>query len=114
MNKKILVLSLLGVLMLVSISFVSSAEVNTYVEKKESPLYGIRTRRAITENIEKIVKNIKTKFLGERVFWIPYHLFVYNRQSLSYDTEVGYMDTLCCTNKIIAPRTYCSPDCVRN
>ena len=71
MNKKLLIISLLAVFMLVSISFVSSAEVNTNTEKKESPLYEIRTRRAISEKIGEIVENIRTKLFGERMFFHP-------------------------------------------
>jgi hypothetical protein len=66
------IMGLLAVFMLVSISFVSSAEVNNDAERKESPLYVIRTRRAISENIEKIVENIKTKLFGERAFFLPF------------------------------------------
>jgi hypothetical protein len=71
MKKKIMIGSLLAVFMLVAISFISSAEVNTDVEKKESPLWKIRTRRSISEKISDIIENIKTKFLGERMFFLP-------------------------------------------
>jgi hypothetical protein len=72
MNKKIIILSVLVVLMLVGISFVSSAETNTNSEKKESPLYGIRTRKAIGEKFVNILEDIKTKFLsGKRMFFLP-------------------------------------------
>ena len=71
MNKKILTLCILALLMLVSISFVSSAELNTNIEKKESPLFGIRTGRAISKNIKKIADNIITKLFGERAFFLP-------------------------------------------
>ena len=91
MNKKILVMGLLAVFMLVSISFVSSAEVNTADEKKESPLFGIRTRRAITEKIGKIVENIKTKFFGERVFFLPFQkLLIKDYVSDDFDTQQQY------------------------
>jgi len=73
MNKKILVMSILAVFMMVSISFVSSAEVNTDVEKKESPLYRIRTKREIREKLGFILENIKTRFLGERAFFLPFN-----------------------------------------
>jgi hypothetical protein len=77
MNKKILIGIFLAVFLLVSISFVSSAEVNNDVEKKESPLYRLRTKRAITEKISEIVKNIKTKFLGERLYFLPASWLIY-------------------------------------
>ena len=69
--KKILIISISAVLMLVTISFASAIDTNTDVEKKESPLYKIRTRQAIREKIGKIIENIKTKFLGERIFFLP-------------------------------------------
>jgi hypothetical protein len=72
MNKKILFGSFLAIIMIVAISFASAVETNTTdVEKKESPLYGLRTRRATTEKISNIINNIKAKFLGERMFFLP-------------------------------------------
>jgi len=101
MNKKILMISFLSVFMLVSISFVSSAEANTDVEKKESPLFGIRTRRAITEKIGEIIENIKTNFFGDRVFFLPfqnllkkdYHSddFVTQQQDCTFEKVLGCM-----------------------
>ena len=59
MNKKIFLISILAVFMLVTISFASAINSNTTnVEKKESPLYRIRTRLAIGEKIGQIFKNI--------------------------------------------------------
>jgi hypothetical protein len=81
MNKKILILSLLAVFMLVSISFVSAAEMNTDVEKKESPLFGIRTAKAINEKIGRIIDNIRTKFIGEKLFFIPSVLRCFSQTS---------------------------------
>ena len=75
MNKKIWIGSLLAVLMLVSISFVSSAEVSANVEKKESPLYKVRSRRAVGEKIGAILDNIKTKFLAGRMLFLPFQGF---------------------------------------
>ena len=73
-NKKILIISILAVLTLVTISYASAMNNNntTQVEKKESPLYKIRTRSVIREKINQILEHIKTKFLGERIFFIPY------------------------------------------
>ena len=73
MNKKILIISILAVLMLVTISLASATNTNTTnTEKKESPLWTIRTKRAISEKINNIIENIKTKFLGERIFFLPF------------------------------------------
>lgn len=73
MNKKILVVSILAVFMQVAISFASAISSNTArtAKKKESPLYGIRTRRAIRERLGRIIENIKTKFQGDRIFFLP-------------------------------------------
>ena len=72
MNKKILLISILSFLMLLTISFASAINTNTTdIERKESPLYRIRIRRAIGEKITIIIENIRTKFLGERIFFLP-------------------------------------------
>ena len=73
MNKKLLVVSIIAVFMLVAISFSSAVSSNTLkkIEKKESPLFGIRTRKVIGERFDELKEAIKTKFLGERLFFIP-------------------------------------------
>jgi hypothetical protein len=72
MNKKILTTSILAVLMLVTITYASAINTSTASnEKKESPLFKIRTRLAIGEKIGKIMENIKTKFIGNRIFFVP-------------------------------------------
>lgn len=74
MNKKILIFGVLAALMLVTILFatVVSSNTTTTVKKKESPLFGIRTRLAIGERLEKLKENIKARFIGERVFFLPF------------------------------------------
>ena len=74
MNKKILIISILTVLMLITISFTSTVSSNTETndDKKESPLYKIRTNRAIGKNLGMIIDYIKTKFFGERIFFLPF------------------------------------------
>ena len=67
MKKKIAMASILAVLMLITISFVSSADVNTNIEKKESPLYKIRTKLAIGEMIQEI----RAKLFEGRIFFLP-------------------------------------------
>jgi hypothetical protein len=72
MNKKILFVSILSLVMLLTISFASAINMNNVdTDNKESPLFGIRTRRAITEKITNVIDNIRTKFLGERIFFLP-------------------------------------------
>ena len=61
--------------MLVTMSFVSV--IGSSIEEKEakeSPLYKIRTKRSIGERIGSIIENIKTKFLGDRMFYFPFKL----------------------------------------
>ena len=118
MNKKIILISISAVLMLVTITFASAINTNntTKIEKKESPLYKIRTRLATGEKIFDIFKNIKAKFLGERIFFLPFQWFSYGvisiRDRLNYkQTE----DPNFCTESVrctfIFPCTYVSPPC---
>ena len=88
MNKKILVVSILAVFTLIAISFASAVSTNTAtsVKKKESPLYRIRTRRAIGERPGKIIDNIKTRFLGDRIFYLPFQRI---RNIISEDWTYG-------------------------
>ena len=53
MKKKILLVSILATFMLVAISFAAAVNTNNSADKKESPLYRLRTRRAIEEKISK-------------------------------------------------------------
>ena len=69
MNKKILSVGIFAILMLVTISFASAIN-TTNAEKKESPLYNLRTRLAIGE----IIQNLKAKFFGERLFFLQFKL----------------------------------------
>ena len=73
MKKKILALSILSVFMLVSISLgtVGGSESTKSTESKESPLYRIRNNQAKSNNVNNLLKGIKAKFLGERIFFIP-------------------------------------------
>lgn len=72
MNKKILLVSILAVFMLVAISFATAVSSNTTTTKgRESPLYKIRTNRAIKEKIGEIISNYK----GERLFYLPFTFF---------------------------------------
>ena len=69
------------VFMLLFISFAAAMN-TTYIEKKESPLYGIRIREAIGIKIMKIIDKIQTKFLCERIFFLPFQGQI-NRESYS-------------------------------
>jgi len=73
MKKKILLVSILAVFILLSISYASAVNTNSIKnnEKKESPLFTIRIRRAIGEKIGNIISNVKARFLGDRIFFRP-------------------------------------------
>jgi len=70
MNMKLMLISILSVFTLISISFASAINTNTANSngKKESPLFGIRTRKAIREKIGDMLR----RFVGERVFFLPF------------------------------------------
>jgi len=91
MKKKILVVGIMAVFMLVAISFASAVSTQTAnTTKKESPLFRIRTRRAIGERLGELKDNIKAKFIGERVFFLPFLRSVQNlsmRQRLEQKTS---------------------------
>ena len=72
MKKKILIIGVLAVLMLVTTTFASAVEINSYnLEKKDSPLYRVRSKRIIGEKINLLINHIKAKFIGERLFFMP-------------------------------------------
>ena len=69
-NKKLLVMSVLAVFMLLAISFASTVSSNTPKStRKKSPLFKIRIRKAIQEKISGFI----TRFVSERVFFLPFH-----------------------------------------
>lgn len=64
MKKKILIVSILAVFMLVAISFASAASTQKTndVEKKDSPLFGVR----LEKNIGKIEEmKVRSKYIGQ-------------------------------------------------
>ena len=74
MNKKILLVSILSLVMLLTISFASAINTNTIdIERKETPLFKIRFGKAFTNEMRNIIEKIKTRFLGERIFFIPFY-----------------------------------------
>ena len=113
MNKKLLVLSILSIFMLLAISMASAVNTTTSVKKKESPLFRIRTRQAIKEKIGDVIGNIKTKFIGQRVFFLPF-LWLRNieyfsvRQRLNEKTGL-YVTSSCWTWE--GPCEYTYIDC---
>ena len=89
MNIKITTIGCLLIFMLVTISFASAIETNTENEKKDSPLYRVRTKQAVREKIGKIIENIKVNLFGERIIYSPF-------QKLLTGTE-AYTQQMDCT-----------------
>lgn len=121
MKKKILVVSILGVFILVAISLASGFNTGTATaaERKDSPLFGIRTRRATRDRLQELRESIKTRFIGERIFFLPFSSFprlqkILNPEMYSKLSNEGCMWTDCveCTydgSKFCEPPSqYCS------
>lgn len=83
--------SILAVLRLVAISFATAVTSNTTttVKKKESPLFGIRTKLAIGQKLQ----DLTTRFIRQRVFFIPFpqlmKIFSSNRLDTVYSYDCG-------------------------
>ncbi len=120
MNKKILVVSILTIFMLMAITFATAIQ-TTNTQKKESPLYKIRTRLAIGERILTLKETIKAKFLGERLFFLPFQWLKDGHQSHRFETEKHATQvcptcpgTVCMTNICYETQCLCqtqSSDC---
>lgn len=72
MKKKLLLGAILAVFMLVAISYGSAMTISSQkskpAEKKESPLFKIRTELTIRNEIEKL----KASYLSDRIFILPF------------------------------------------
>lgn len=88
--------------MLVSISLTNLAGSDKTNDLQESPLFKLRTKSAIGEVFEKI----KLKFLGDRIFFIP---FINKFQKESENNNVGNTDTMIWFKCI--PNPSCYPNC---
>ena len=108
MNKKLLLVSILAVFMLLAISMASAVNATIPIKKKESPLFGIRTRRAIKEGIGQIIENIKTKYIGERVFFLPFHWYFINGDDIPLRLRLHEKKTIFVPTKCSSPVTECS------
>jgi len=101
MNKKLLIISILAIFTLVAISFASAINTAKPIEKKDSPLFRIRTRRAIGERLQELRERIKARFIGERLFFLPFQ-WLRNSDDLSLRqrlilTKGGINSCLICT-----------------
>ena len=105
------------VFMLIAISFVSvvgSSGVKTVVGKKESPLYKIRTNRAIRDKVGNIVENIKASFIRGRIFIVTLRSFA--GYVHIQDGPTPAQRSICCTGnaptcKRCFPTWDISPEC---
>jgi len=108
MNKKIKIIGGLIAFLLITIVFAST--VSSYsekaVENKESPLYQIRTQQRIIQKIDYLIKNIKTKFLGERMFFLPAKWI--KIKNISRQSELATLPIGICSSKTCIT---CIPPC---
>ena len=111
MKKKLIIISILAVAILMILSFSSavSSNISKTAKKKESPLYGIRTRRAIRERIRNLIENIKTKFLGDRIFFVP---FQWIRNKINDDSIISRFCITCKANPCTLILKYCHTICM--
>jgi len=96
MSRKLLVFSVLVIFLLVAISFTSTinSSAGKTVRSKESPLFRIRIIKAIRERVGDFLR----RFVGERVFFLPFQWL----------KKFGYKDNLDLT--LPGTRT-CPPKC---
>jgi len=124
MNKRILVISILAVFTIAAITFATAVSSNTTtaIAKKESPLFGIRTKLAIGEKLENLKENIKARFVGERLFFLPFQwlsdregLSIRDRLGEKQETEgvISCQETHCGTPTKGCPETECWQDTCR-
>jgi len=79
--KKIAIFAMLVILLILMVSMSTAISTKENQENKESPLYKIRTKNAIKEKIQ----TIKTRFFGDRLFFLPFRL----KPSFSRDNLLG-------------------------
>lgn len=123
MNKKILIVSILAIFMLLAISFATAVNNKKNEQNKESPLFAIRTNRAINiEKMNEIREKIITRFSRQRIFFLPFQQLTEkeknndNRLATQKDTPTQcytcYSDTARCGVTCIGGTpTMCQPTC---
>ena len=92
MNKKIIIFGITAVFILVTISLASAYTLSEQSEKKESPLFRIRTKQAIKEKIAEM----KSNYLSERIFIIPLNWFFSYNKVNSPSAHKSCLFTSCC------------------
>ena len=83
MKRKIIVGCILAVFVILAVSTMTVIGSDIKIENKESPLFRIRTSRAIEEKLGIILGNIKSKFFSEKLIFIPF-LF---KQRVNMDSQ---------------------------
>jgi hypothetical protein len=92
--------------MLLAIAFASTVSSNTpKTPKKESPLFGIRTRGAI----RKKIGDLFSRFIGERIFFLPFQWLRNIRNRDDMDTGIITGKSGC--PKTLAVTSYCHETC---
>jgi hypothetical protein len=99
MKRKLIIGSILAVflIMTTSIGSVMGSETKN-TETKESPLWKVRTRQAITEKIGNIIESIRTSFVsGDRAIFVPLFENIRNENRLfSVALTIFTCPLLCC------------------
>lgn len=112
MKNKITIICILTVFMLLTISFATAVNTNAKTNKKESPLFQIRTQGAIKDNIKEGKEKISdmiTSFINNRVYLriplLEYMLGKGQNQNHLWSSPSG---TFCPSMGCL---TYCGPKC---
>ena len=108
MNKKISLIGILAVLMLITIALSATVSSNEAVtERKESPLWRIRTEIKISEKLEDAINNIKSSFFSENRIWsVPLLSRIFERNEPILGGSVAWVPTYCPYIKCILT-SYC-------
>ena len=105
MKKTLFVFGAIALILLVTISFASAVTITNNVKNKDSPLYGVRTGRAIKNKIIKIMNNFKIKFLQERrICFLPF-LFLRNGEVLPVNNIRNHRTGFYCKRETV--HTHC-------
>lgn len=108
MNEKIVIATILTIFMLTIISLTTATNMQKIesTEKKISPLYKIRTEKAIGSKLEWIINRIHTRFVNGRLY-----LNIENPKFFRYRLEnTGYTDcptTVVCTCQCTISMPWC-------
>lgn len=107
--KKKIVIGCIGIIfMLAMISMVSAISTQKIIQKKESPLFTIRTNNAVQKNMA----NLKTRFVGKKIFFLP---IIPNNECMSlrdkFSKETSGSQHTCGTSNTCIYHNTCSHTC---